>query len=76
LGPRTQESPRDRRAKNRNASDALLKGLIFTATGAAMTPSFTRKGDRLYHYYTSMDLIRNRQVPKGTGPARLPAAMV
>lgn len=71
-----KESPRDRRAKNRNTSDAMLKGLIFTATGCAMTPSFTRKGDRLYHYYTSMDLIRNRLVPDGAGPARLPAAMV
>ncbi len=71
-----KESPRDRRAKNRNDSEAVLKGLIFTATGAAMTPSFTRKGDRLYHYYTSMDVIRNRQIPEGSGPARLPAAMV
>jgi site-specific DNA recombinase len=71
-----KESPRDRRAKNRNISEALLKGIIFTDTGAAMTPTYTRKGERLYHYYTSMDLIRNRDMPDGAGSARLPAAMV
>jgi hypothetical protein len=71
-----KESPRERGAKNRNGSDALLKGLIFTTTGAAMAPTFTRKGDRLYHYYVSMDLLRNREVPDYSGPARLPAAMV
>jgi DNA invertase Pin-like site-specific DNA recombinase len=71
-----KESPRQRRAKNRNSSEALLKGIIFTDTGAAMTPTYTRKGERLYHYYTSMDLIRNRDSRGGAGPMRLPAAMV
>jgi DNA invertase Pin-like site-specific DNA recombinase len=70
-----KESPRERRAKNRNSSEALLKGIIFTDTGAAMTPTYTRKGERLYHYYTSMDLIRNRETG-GAGPMRLAAAMV
>ena len=70
-----RQSPRDRRAKNRNSSEALLKGLIFTDTGTAMTPSYTRKGERLYHYYTSMDLIRNRETGSA-GPIRLAAAMV
>ena len=70
-----KQSPRDRRAKNRNSSEALLKGLIFTDTGTAMTPTYTRKGERLYHYYTSMDLIRNRET-NGAGPMRLAAAMV
>ena len=70
-----KQSPRDRRAKNRNSSEALLKGLIFTDTGTAMTPTYTRKGERLYHYYTSMDLIRNRETG-GAGPMRLAAAMV
>jgi DNA invertase Pin-like site-specific DNA recombinase len=71
-----KESPRERRAKNRNSSEALLKGIIFTDTGAAMTPTYTRKGERLYHYYTSMDLIRNRDSRCGAGPMRLAAAMV
>jgi len=70
-----KQSPRDRRAKNRNSSEALLKGIIFTDTGAAMTPTYTRKGERLYHYYTSIDLIRNRETG-GIGPMRLAAAMV
>ena len=70
-----KQSPRDRRAKNRNSSEALLKGLIFTDTGTAMTPTYTRKGERLYHYYTSMDLIRNRETGSA-GPMRLAAAMV
>jgi DNA invertase Pin-like site-specific DNA recombinase len=70
-----KESPRERRARNRNSSEALLKGIIFTDTGAAMTPTYTRKGERLYHYYTSMDLIRSRETG-GAGPMRLSAAMV
>jgi len=69
-------SPRQRRARNRSSSEALLKGIIFTETGAAMTPTYTRKGERLYHYYTSMDLIRNRDSRCGKGPMRLAAAMV
>ena len=69
-------SPRERRAKNRNSSEALLKGIIFTDTGAAMTPTYTRKGERLYHYYTSMDLIRSRTTANTAGPTRLPAAMI
>jgi site-specific DNA recombinase len=71
-----RESPRERRAKNRNTSESLLKGLIFTSTGAAMTPTYTRKGDKLYHYYTSMDLIRNRAVAEKASPLRLSAAVV
>ena len=33
-----------------------------------MTPTYTRKGERLYHYYTSMDLIRNRDYPRQRWP--------
>ena len=71
-----KESPRSRGAKNRRGSEALLKGMIFTAAGTAMTPTYTRKGERLYHYYVSMDAIRNRETGGDTGPARLPGAMV
>ena len=71
-----KQSPRERAAQNRNSSEALLKGIIFTDTGAAMTPTYTRKGERLYHYYTSMDLIRNRDTRIDAGPMRLAAAMV
>jgi site-specific DNA recombinase len=71
-----RESPRARAAKNRVGSDALLRGIIFAANGTAMTPTFTRKGERLYRYYVSMDLLRNRERPDDAGPARLPATMV
>ncbi len=70
-----QESPRKRAASTRAQTPALLKGLIFTDTGTAMTPTATKKGAKLYRYYTSMDLIRNRAVD-AAGPQRLPAGMV
>lgn len=70
-----QESPRKRAANTRSQTPALLKGLIFTDTGTAMTPTATKKGSKLYRYYTSMDLVRNRAVD-AAGPQRLPAAMV
>jgi DNA invertase Pin-like site-specific DNA recombinase len=69
-------SPRWRGAKNRKGSEALLKGMIFTESGTAMTPTYTRKGERLYHYYVSMDTLRNREVDGYNGPSRLPGAMV
>jgi DNA invertase Pin-like site-specific DNA recombinase len=71
-----KESPRARATRTRDRSPALLKGLIFSASGAAMTPTFTRKGDRLYRYYVSMDHVRGRPLPEGAAPTRLPAAMV
>src|SRR5690606_38028617 len=40
-----------------------------------MTPTATKKGSKLYRYYTSMDLIRNRATD-AAGPQRLPAGMV
>jgi site-specific DNA recombinase len=70
------ESPRQRAANTRMQEPALLKGVIFTETGAAMTPTATKKGGRLYRYYTSMDLIRNRATGEATGPLRLAAGMV
>ena len=44
------ESPRTRANNSRTQTPALLKGLLFTATGAAMTPSSTKKGSRRYRY--------------------------
>jgi site-specific DNA recombinase len=71
-----QESPRLRAKNTRRQTPALLKGIIFTETGAAMTPTATKKGSRLYRYYASMDLIRNRPTGDASGPLRLPAGMV
>jgi site-specific DNA recombinase len=67
------ESPRKRANNSRTQTPALLKGLLFTATGAAMTPSSTKKGTRRYRYYVSMDLLKNRETPEDGIPRRLPA---
>ena len=70
------ESPRKRANNSRTQTPALLKGLVFTATGAAMTPSSTKKGARRYRYYVSMDVIRNREPDEGDIPRRLAADTV
>jgi hypothetical protein len=70
------ESPRSRAAKSRSQTPALLKGLIFTDIGVAMTPTATKKGSRLYRYYTSMDAICNRAEEGREGFVRLNAGMV
>ena len=41
-----------------------------------MTPTSTKKGDKLYRYYVSMDVIRNRETGEETAPMRLAAGMV
>ena len=71
-----QESPRQRAANTRAKTPAMLKGLIFTGTGVAMTPTMTKKGSRLYRYYTSMDAIRNRAGEGTDAFVRLNAGMV
>lgn len=71
-----QESPRKRANNSRAQTPALLKGLIFSDTGAAMTPTSTKKGAKLYRYYVSMDVIRNRETGEETAPVRLAAGMV
>jgi DNA invertase Pin-like site-specific DNA recombinase len=70
------ESPRKRGNNSRTQAPALLKGLIFTETGAAMTPTSTNKGAKRYSYYVSMDVIRNRDTGEETAPKRLAAGMV
>jgi site-specific DNA recombinase len=67
------ESHRKRANNSRTQTPALLKGLLFTATGAAMTPSSTKKGTRRYRYYVSMDILKNRDTPEDGIPRRLPA---
>ncbi len=65
-----------RAGRTRSTEPALLRGLIFTETGAAMTPHHTKKGNRRYCYYVSMDVIQKRPTAALRGPQRLPAAMV
>ena len=69
-------SPRTRANNTRAQTPAMLKGLIFTDTGVAMTPTHTRKGERLYRYYVSMDAVHNRIGENGALPRRLNAVMV
>ena len=71
-----RESPRKRANSSRAQAPALLKGLIFSDTGAAMTPTSTKKGAKLYRYYVSMDVIRNRETGAEAAPMRLAAGMV
>jgi len=71
-----QESPRKRANNSRAQTPALLKGLIFNENGAAMTPTSTKKGAKLYRYYVSMYVIRNRETGEETAPMRLAAGMV
>ena len=52
------EAPRTRAGRSRVQTPALLKGLIFDANGRAMSPSHTRRGQRLYRYYVSQAAIR------------------
>ena len=53
-----QASPRVRACRTRAATPALLKGLLFGPTGIAMSPTHTRRGDRLYRYYVSQTVIK------------------
>ncbi|QDM29385.1 recombinase family protein [Tardiphaga sp. vice304] len=63
-------SPRKRAASAKAQTPAILKGLLFGPDGAAMSPTHTRKGGRLYRYYISQSVIKRgtdacpvRQVP-------------
>jgi hypothetical protein len=68
------ENSRRRSANTRTQTPALLKGLIFGPTGAAMSPTHTRKGNRLYRYYVSQDVLQNG---RGSCPiGRVPAAEI
>lgn len=52
------KTPQTRAKRPLGRTPALLKGLIFGPTGAAMTPAHTRKGGKLYRYYITMDVLR------------------
>lgn len=51
-------SPRLRAGRTRATTPALLKGLLFGPTGVAMSPTHTRRGDKLYRYYISQSVIK------------------
>jgi DNA invertase Pin-like site-specific DNA recombinase len=68
------ENGRTRSANTRAQTPALLKGLIFGPTGAAMSPTHTRKGNRLYRYYVSQDVLKRG--PEACPIGRVPAAEI
>jgi DNA invertase Pin-like site-specific DNA recombinase len=68
------ESPRKRAAKARAQTPALLKGLLYGPTGAAMSPTHTRKGGRLYRYYVSQSVLK--QGRDACPIARVPAGEI
>ena len=68
------ENTRTRSARTRAQTPALLKGLIFGPSGAAMSPTHTRKVNRLYRYYVSQDVLRRG--PDACPVGRVPAAEI
>jgi hypothetical protein len=69
-----RESPRARAARTRATTPALLKGLLFGPTGCAMSPTHTKRGNRLYRYYVSQTVLK-----QGAGAcpvSRVPAAEI
>ena len=69
-----REAPRARAANSRAETPALLKGLLYGPTGAAMSPTHTRRRNGLYRYYVSQAVLK-----QGAGACpigRVPAAEV
>lgn len=61
-------------ATGRARSEALLRGLLFTADGEAYYPTYTgRQGKKFHYYVTRSQSVDDR---KGAGRHRLPAATV
>ena len=68
------ESPRTRAGHTRAQTPALLKGLIYGPTGAAMSPTHTRRVDKLYRYYVSQSVLKQGKDACPVG--RVPAAEI
>jgi DNA invertase Pin-like site-specific DNA recombinase len=68
------ESPQMRAGRIRAQTPSLLKGLIFGPDGRAMSPTHTRRGNKLYRYYVSQSVIKGSADDSAIG--RLPAAEI
>ena len=53
-----------------------MKGLLFGSDGAAMTPTHTRKGGRLYRYYVSQHVLQAEPEPSSALVRRVSAAQI
>jgi site-specific DNA recombinase len=69
-----QESPRARAGRTRAETPALLKGLLYGPTGTAMSPTHTRRGNKLYRYYVSQAVLKHG--PAACPVRRVPAAEI
>jgi site-specific DNA recombinase len=69
-----QASPRQRAARTRADTPALLRGLLFGPTGAAFSPTHTRKGGKLYRYYVSQTVLKHGAGSRPIG--RVPAGEI
>jgi site-specific DNA recombinase len=67
-------NPRKRSGSARSQTPSLLKGLIFGPTGAAMSPSHTRRKGKLYRYYVSQTVLKQGAADCPIG--RVPAAEI
>jgi DNA invertase Pin-like site-specific DNA recombinase len=67
-------SPHTKRTRQLGRTPALLKGLLFCPSGAAMTPSHTRRHGKLYRYYTSTDCLKRARASSLL--QRIPAAEI
>ena len=66
-----RESPRVRARRSSATTPALLRGIIYGPEGRAMSPSHSRRGNKLYRYYVSQLALK-----RGAGActvARVPA---
>jgi site-specific DNA recombinase len=68
------QNVRTRSANTRAQTPALLRGLIFGPTGAVISPTHTRKGNRLYRYYVIQDVLKRG--PDACPVGRVPAAEI
>jgi hypothetical protein len=69
-----QESPRARAGRARAQTPALLKGLLYGPTGSAMSPTHTKRGNKLYRYYVSQSVLK--QGREACPVRRVPAAEI
>jgi DNA invertase Pin-like site-specific DNA recombinase len=53
-----EANPKRRAGATRGQTPALLKGLLFGPTGAAMSPTHTRRKQKLYRYYVSQTALK------------------
>jgi hypothetical protein len=67
---------RERANQNRAQTPALLKGLIFGADGRALSPTYTRKGGRLYRYYVAQRVLKGDAAGDDSLVRRVSAAAI